>query len=107
MALIAVDFDHTLVEGDKPRDGAKQAINILREKGHKILIYSCNETSWIKKVLDNADIRYDGVYEGKKKPLADLYIDDKGYHYKGDWLGEVDEILSRVGGMDNRKWETN
>lgn len=108
MALIAIDFDHTLVEGDQPREGAREAINALREHGHKILIHSCNEVSWIKKVLNNNDIRFDGIFgetklEGKK-PLADLYIDDKGYHYKGNWNAELPEILARLKGLDNRKW---
>src|SRR5215213_5428105 len=108
MALIAIDFDHTLVDGDKPREFAKEAINILREKGHKVVIHSCNGVEWIKKVLDNNDIRYDYIWgesgHESKKLLADLYVDDKGYHYKGDWKTEVDEVLKRVEGFDNRKW---
>lgn len=104
MALICVDFDHTLVHGDTPIAGAREAINILREHGHKILVYSCNGLDWIKKCLDNADIRYDSIWTDKSKPLADLYVDDRGYHFRGNWTEELPDILTRVNGLDNRKW---
>jgi hydroxymethylpyrimidine pyrophosphatase-like HAD family hydrolase len=104
MAVLAIDFDHTLVDGDKLRPFAREAINILREKGHKIVIHSCNNWKWIEKVLDNSDVRYDHIWTGEGKPLADLYVDDKGYHYRGDWESEVNDILLRVEGLDNRKW---
>lgn len=113
MAVIAIDLDNTLVFGDKPLAYAREAVNILREKNHRVVIHTCNNISWAKKVLDNSDIRYDGIWglnaDGKesfssgKKPLADLYIDDKGYHFKGDWKTELPEILSRISGFDNRK----
>lgn len=106
MALIAVDLDHTLVEGDQPREGAREAMNILREMGHKILIHTCNNTEWAEKVLNDNDIRFDLIWTAGRggKPLCDLYIDDKGYHYKGDWLGELPDIVARIQGKDNRKW---
>jgi beta-phosphoglucomutase-like phosphatase (HAD superfamily) len=108
MGVIAVDFDHTLVDGDQPRPYAREAMNILREAGHKILIHSCNNVEWIEKVLRNNEIRYDYIYGQDDlrsgKPLCDLYIDDKGYHYKGDWQAELPEIVARLEGKDNRKW---
>lgn len=104
MAIIGVDLDHTLVEGDKSREYAREAINILREAGHRILIHTCNDTAWTEKVLNNLDIRFDGIWTKPGKPLCDLYLDDKSYHYRGDWKGELTEILARVEGKDNRKW---
>ena len=109
MAVIAIDFDHTLVEGDKPIDGAREAVNILREAGHKVLIHSCNNIAWIKRVLENADIRYDGIYGEtgleSKKPLADLYIDDRAIQFKGNWDVTLAEALDFVEARDNRKWD--
>lgn len=112
MAVLAIDFDNTMVVGDKPLPGVKEAINTLREQGHKVLIHSCNNPEWIGLVLTNNDIRYDAIYDGKGnknhegKPLADLYIDDKGYHFphNGDWNLELPKILDRIKGLDNRKW---
>lgn len=95
MAVIAVDFDHTLVDGDKLRPYAREAMNILREKGHVIVIHSCNGDKWVEQVLRDNDVRYDYIWkdDSGKKPIADLYVDDRGYHYKGDWEEEVNTIL--------------
>lgn len=98
MAVIAIDFDNTLVNGDVPIPGAREAVNLLREMGHKVFIHSCNNKKWIQKVLDDNDIRYDYIYDGGDgaKLVADLYVDDRGYHFRGDWASEVIDILSRV-----------
>ena len=105
MAIIAIDFDHTLVNGDQPIEGARKAINLLREHGHKVVINSCNNLDWIKKVLDNNDIRYDKIYaEGSSKPIADIYIDDKAYRFTSWDEAELNSILNLVKELDNRKW---
>jgi predicted HAD superfamily phosphohydrolase YqeG len=96
MSIIAIDFDGTLVAGDTALAGAKYAINMLREHGHKIVIHSVNRTKWIEQVLRDADIRYDKIWDGKGKPAADLYVDDKGFHFKGDWFQAWTEILERL-----------
>jgi hypothetical protein len=100
MALIGIDFDHTLVEGSKAIPGAREALNALREAGHKVLIHSCNGTDWIERVMANNDMRFDGVWEDKGKPICDLYVDDRGYHFKGDWTLALPEIIARVEGKD-------
>ncbi len=108
MALIAIDFDGTLVDGEVLLPGAREAINILREQGHKVVINSANNPIWIKKVLDNNDVRYDWIYglneKDGHKVIADLYVDDRGFHFK-EWTEAVNDILKRVEGMDNRKWK--
>jgi hydroxymethylpyrimidine pyrophosphatase-like HAD family hydrolase len=106
VAIVAIDFDMTLVNGDKALPHAKEAINILRERGHKVLIFSCNNVKWIKKVLNDNDIRYDWIYGDSiwtgGKPVADLYIDDRGYHYRGDWKEELPAIIDRLEGSIGR-----
>jgi hydroxymethylpyrimidine pyrophosphatase-like HAD family hydrolase len=106
MAVIAIDWDHTLMDGKEWLPGAQKALNRLREEGHKIIIHSCNNDNWILKNLQEVGIPVDGVWKEDGKPIADLYIDDNGYHfpYNGDWAGEIDKILERVKGLDNRKW---
>lgn len=109
MAVIAIDFDHTLVEGSEWKPGAKNAVRLMREKGHKVIIHSCNEVKWIRKLLNEAGLVVDSVWGESpadlgKKPLADIYIDDKGYRFEGNWSGTVHNILSLVAGLDNRKW---
>lgn len=107
MAVLAIDFDNTMVKNSKDTlNGLRDSINLLREYGHKIIIHSCNNPAWIEKVLIDNDIRFDFIWNNKGKPLADLYIDDKGYHfpYDGDWTTETPSILARLEGLDNRKW---
>jgi hypothetical protein len=108
MALIAVDFDHVLRKADdSPCEGAKHGISCLREAGHKIMIYSCNNPEFIEQWLNNQDIRYDFMWQGSVdrygkitgfKPVADLYIDDRGYHFPmdGSWHDQIGPILSRL-----------
>lgn len=91
--VIAVDFDHTLVDYDKALPGAKEAINTLREQGHKIIIWSCNNKSWIERVLRNNDIRYDWIAESDGgKIIADVYIDDRAIRFNGNWDDTLKEV---------------
>lgn len=105
MAVIAVDFDNVIVVGKEPLPGARDAINLLRELGHKVLVHSCNREAWIKEVLDNNDIRYDKVHgnESKGKPLADCYLDDKAIRFE-NWARALVDIDRCVKDKDNRKW---
>lgn len=108
MAVIAIDWDNTLMNGDQWLPGAQTALKRLREEGHKVVINSCNNPGWIEKCLAEAAILVDHVWKrgDGNKPLADLYIDDKGYHfpYNGDWNAEINNVLDRVKDLDNRKW---
>lgn len=105
MAVIAIDFDNTIVEGDKALEGAKDAISRFRERGHKVIIHSCNNPKWIERTLNNLDIRFDAIWTEPGKPIADLYVDDKGWHFTGVWSKDTNNILARLDGYDNRKWK--
>lgn len=82
---LGIDFDHTLVEGDVPLPGAKDALQRLHDAGHIILIHSCNNPDWIRRVLNNNEMYYDGVWEGQGKPVCDWYIDDRAIPFNGSW----------------------
>lgn len=101
--LIAVDFDHTLVCLDKPIPGAKEAMQKLKDMGHNILIHSCNNPEWIRKVLSNNEIPYDYIWgdseHDKGKPVCAAYIDDRGIGFDGDW----DKAIQEVEEMENRR----
>lgn len=103
MGVVALDFDGTMVFGAAPIKGLKNAVNMIRECGHKVVIHSCNNPRWIEKVLRDLDIRYDYLWDDQGKPIADLYIDDKGFHFRDDWDAMLPEVLDRLHGMDNRK----
>ena len=92
---IAVDFDHTIVNGDKLLPGAKEALQLLRERGYFIMIYSCNRKRWIEKVLNQHEIPYDYIYDSDNdigKPACDWYVDDRAIGFRGDWKAVTDEI---------------
>ena len=114
MAVISIDWDGTLVDssvvGKDPvlLPGAKQAIGLFREKGHKVVIFSCNNPKWIEKWLQEWGIMVDHVYNEKGKLNADVFVDDKGYHkpFNSGWAGHTEAILAdeRVAEKDNRRW---
>ncbi len=85
---------HT-IKGD-PVPQAKETIDKLKEE-YKIIINSARfeDNTTIPKVkewLDTHDIYYDEIAE--KKPHADMYIDDKGIGFNGDWNKTIEDIRS-------------
>ncbi len=96
------------MNGDEWLPGAQDALKQLRELGHKVIIWSCNNPGWIEKQLREAGIAVDHIWVEKGKPLADLYIDDRAraFPYNSSWLEELAKILEddRVKDKDNRKW---
>jgi len=116
---IMVDFDGTIhkyskgfYDGsiyDEPFEGVKEALNQLKEKGYEIIIYSAricpdvnedheHQMEEMKEWLNRYEIPFDDMTY--KKLAADLYIDDRGYRFEGDWNKEFPimlEILERKG----------
>lgn len=99
MSLIAIDFDETIVDNSKKTDGyypdpfpnAKERIADLRSKGHKIMIFSCNNKSWIEKVLTHYEIKVDYIWD-QPKPVYDWLIDDRAIRFDGNWNEIYEEI---------------
>jgi len=85
---------HTLK--GKPVPGAKESIDTLKED-YKIIINSArfeDETTIpkVKEWLELHDIHYDEI--ASKKPHADIYIDDKGIGFSGDWNKTIEDVKS-------------
>jgi hypothetical protein len=95
--VIAVDFDGTIRDWDTslPLEGAREVLSDLRAAGYYILIHSANNPDWIENWLNDQDIRYDGIWKGTGKPVASIYLDDRGLRFSTwerarlDILGEV------------------
>lgn len=118
MALIAIDWDGTIVDSSvKGVDpvllpGAKEAIGTFRENGHKVVIFSANRPAWVQKWLFEWGIPVDHIWglrpEDHGKINADIFVDDKSYHkpFNSDWAGHTKAILNdeRVKDRDNRRW---
>ena len=105
---LCIDFDDTLYNRstEEPVQGAVEALNQLKSEGYEILILSSriNPELWGELVkfrqkeivdwLEKFSIPYDKVVAFK--PPADLYIDDKGYHFKGNWevtLSDIEKLV--------------
>lgn len=104
---IAVDFDGTITKENKyPEIGelrpyAKEIINALRNKGHKLYLWTCRNNKELKDAinfLSDNGIELDGYnncdYEfGNRKMIAQLYIDDRAYPCKEiDWIEIYENI---------------
>ena len=108
MKTIALDFDgviHKYAEGWKGETvissglvkGTKQAIRQIKDMGFRVVVYSTRASSekgrdamkvWMKKhavVVDEITA---------KKPPAVVYIDDRGFTFKGDWKEAIEFIKS-------------
>lgn len=90
--FLAIDFDHTIVNGREPLPGAKDALQHLHDAGHHITIHSCNSYDWIQRVLNDNDIPYDRIWDGPGKPIADCYVDDRAIQFRGNWA----EMLKNI-----------
>jgi hypothetical protein len=109
---IAVDFDgvlHTFHwKGvdvfDDPIPGAVEAIQRLRAEGHTIILNTTR--MWTPKLhewLLSHGFVIDYYNENPNKPdnsldlrkvLADVYVDDRGIQFNGNWSSTVEQILA-------------
>ena len=88
--VVAIDYDGTLVEDVHPSTYGDKLPNAdivtqkLREQGWEILIFTCRPSYQRKELEENLkrnNIVYDHIsFYGK--PIASLYIDDKGYRFE-------------------------
>lgn len=95
---VAIDWDHCLFEHttDSLLPGAKEAVQRIREAGHRVVIFSCNVPSFIREKCQENDLEVDEIYDSHGKMLATCYIDDRGIAFRGDWKTTCDEALEFV-----------
>jgi adenylylsulfate kinase len=95
----AFDFDGVVHEYDgvfisdehvgQPRQDVIEAIKRLKSLGHKILIYSTRSSGVVEKFCKEHNIPYNYINHNPEyktgnpgKPVASVYVDDRGYTYK-------------------------
>ena len=105
MAILAIDFDFTLCnnadvpEGrriGRPMPGAKEAMIALKERGHNLVIHSCKQSAPIVAWMSYYGIPYSTVWVAEGKPVCDLYVDDRGLHFQGNWEQTLIDINKRL-----------
>lgn len=95
MATLAVDWDNTLIDYRTKEwlPGAREALSSCLMGKRKVVIHSCT-ANWPEGLASiEAKLRSDGflghplltIHTGPGKPIADLYVDDKGLRFDGDW----------------------
>jgi len=96
----AFDFDGVIAKYDgqfkghdyaeEPIEEVIKTIRVLKERGNKIIIYSTRGNNFLKEYCNKYDIPVDYFNENpniegenKGKPIATVYIDDRGLRYIG------------------------
>ena len=110
---ICIDFDgviHDYRKGwqgidvfDRVLPGASEATRQLREAGYMIIIHtSRNDSPALREFLDKNSICFDHINHNPYQPegsdrgkvIADVYLDDRGVRFTGDWNDAVRQILN-------------
>ena len=106
--ILAIDLDDTIHDTQNVKPGykmgmpvkyAQEALRDLSRDGHTIIIHtiwatSDQKTQAIRDWLVYFKIPFDDVVA--VKPMADMYIDDKGYHFQGNWMQSYLDITKKV-----------
>ena len=81
---IAIDFDGVITDSEECRD----ALHWLRSRA-KLICFSCKPPELVRALLEDLNLVtfFDGVTD--RKPRADLYVDDHGFHFDGDWAAVI------------------
>jgi hypothetical protein len=109
--VICIDFDgvissYTSWKGryiyGKPIKGAAQYTTLLKDHGWTIIIHTTRlENEHIEIYLNENGIKYDYINHNPNqpmpsnmgKPYANIYLDDRGLNFNGDWEETFDKIL--------------
>lgn len=110
---VCIDFDgviHDYRKGwrgidvfDRVLPGASEATHRLRDAGYVIIIHTTrNDSPALQTFLDENQIAYDHINHNpfqpvgsdKGKIIADVYLDDRGICFTGDWNMAVNQIMN-------------
>ena len=109
-ATVAIDFDHTLVDGHGFwLPGAADAIRMLWERDALVVVHTCRANdqagaALVERTLADLGPAPTGPRGGRRlhvhcspgKPHADVYVDDKALRFNGDWPAAMGELLGRL-----------
>lgn len=94
---LAVDLDGVIFEHrswperghfGKLTKGCIRALESLKNDGWDIVIHTArhpDDFDLVEDKLQEIGVPYDRFWRGIGKPLADIYLDDRGIKFEGDW----------------------
>jgi hypothetical protein len=107
---IAIDFDGVInsyksgwkgpTETDEPVLSAAESVNGLWNRGYKLIIFSTRANTpegittireYLRKHTENNELA-DSIEITDRKPIADVYIDDRAIPFNGDWEETIGQI---------------
>ncbi len=104
---ICIDFDDTLCgRDDLPLPGAKEAVFAFKTAGCRVVVGSARldpkllgellplRIQKLKDWCQQHGLAIDDVVA--HKPVADIYVDDKGCHFNGDWGATRQVVTQRL-----------
>jgi hypothetical protein len=100
---IAVDLDGTIAEYDgwkgekhfgRPKPYAHEALQKMRQMGMKVIIHTARKhKGLVKQYLESENLPYDKIARNiDGKPIADVYLDDKGMKFK-NWIQAMTDVM--------------
>lgn len=97
---IAVDWDHTLFRTSRgePMPDAHEFVDYWHARGFGVMVHSCNFTPHIRELCEKFELNVDDIWDRPGKPIASVYIDDRGITFHGslmDAAGEASEHLEQ------------
>lgn len=100
MATIAVDWDGTCVEHQfsEMGDWLPGAVEALRKLSSRadVIVHSCRVQfegpAPVRAALDSVGLQRVKIWEGQGKPIAFLYVDDRGFTFR-DWVTDLPAVL--------------
>ncbi|MBL4849712.1 MAG: hypothetical protein JKY65_29640 [Planctomycetes bacterium] len=103
--VVCLDLDDTILgRGDEPLPGAVAACEVLVERGCRLVASTARlDPIWagspregkVREVLARCGFPIEEVFV--EVPSADLYVDDKGWRFRGDWEELADVVAGRLG----------
>lgn len=109
---ICIDLDGTILKYDgwinestfgEVLPNAIKVLTELKANGYIVIVYTTRSNKdLIAQYLNSKDVPYDYINENPNqplnaiggKPIADIYVDDRGLQFQGNWDETLTQILS-------------
>jgi hypothetical protein len=105
--IVCLDFDGVLHDAAHPKPGrrmgppiagAYEAVRALLRRGHVVLVHTARAQTEAQLVHVSDWLDYYGFPNEVRvvlaKPAADVYLDDKGLRFRGDWDATLVQVES-------------